>query len=133
MQNARMRVPPMREMTSSDRRFVVPTWARAASYGVELARRFDLVDALLTRSRVLCIATDERTVHAWCSGLGDVLHFVYVAPELRRGGLARMLLAEMFGAAGPRVVTHETPRGLAPRAKLNPYLLASQLAEREAS
>ncbi len=130
--------PPTREMTPRDRHFVSATWARAARYGFAAPREgrlsFRIVDALLERSpRVLCIATDERTVHAWAAGHGDVLHFVYCAPELRRQGLARFLLREMFGAKGPALVTHDTPKRLAPRAYLNPYLLAGIFCEREAA
>lgn len=121
-------------MTSSDRRFVVPTWASSARYGMSRALSFRLVDALLChRTRVLCIATDERTVHAWCAGHDDVMHYAYVAPELRRQGFARILVTRMFGGAGPAVLTHEAPKHLAPRARLNPYLLASQLSELEAA
>lgn len=121
--------PPTREMTERDRPFVAATWARSSRYGFASPRDarlpFRIVDALLQRSpRVLCVASDERTVHAWAAGHGDVLHFVYTAPELRRQGLARFLLREMFGAKGPGLLTHDAPRRLAPRAYLNPYLIA---------
>lgn len=132
---------PTRLMTPRDRRFVVPTWAESARYGRFLPRQtatqatYRIIDALLdSGARVLCIATDERTVHAWCAGDGDTLHFVYVAPELRRNGLARHMLREMFGERGPLLASHEAPKRLAPRAQWNPYILAGALAgERKAA
>lgn len=129
----------MREMTERDRNFVAPTWIKSARYGFAAPREgrvaYRIVNALLERTpRVLCIATDERTVHAWAAGHGDVLHFVYVAPELRRQGLARFLLREMFGERGPSLATHDAPKRLAPRAHFNPYLLAGIFCEsREAA
>lgn len=119
----------VREMTPRDRRFVVPTWARSARYGMSIPDQFRIVDRVLESARVLVIASDEITVHAWlsmsCHRLDDrILHYLYVAPELRRQGLARGLLALAFGDQGPLLTTHEIPYRLAPRARLNPYLLA---------
>lgn len=124
--------PPIREMTARDRGFVAATWMRAARYGFAVSREerlaFRIVNALLERApRVLCIATDERTVHAWAAGQESTLHFVYVAPELRRQGLARLLLRDMFGEAGPSLCSHEMPRKLCPRAHFNPYIVAGAL------
>lgn len=130
--------PPTREMTDRDRNFVAPTWIKSARYAFATPREgriaYRIVNALLERSpRVLCIATDERTVHAWVAGHDDVLHFVYVAPELRRQGFARLLLTQMFGERGPSLLSHEAPKRLVPRAHFNPYLIAGLLCDREAA
>lgn len=119
---------PTRDMTITDRRFVVATWARSARYGLRVPERFRLVDRILDDgARVLVMATDERTVHAWLACDVDIMHYVYVAPELRRNGLASALINEAFGSEGPAFITHP-PYFLAPRCfaktKLNPYLLA---------
>lgn len=130
--------PPTREMTERDRNFVAPTWIKSARYGFATPRderiAYRIVNALLARApRVVCIATDERTVHAWAAGHEDVLHFVYVAPELRRQGFARMLINQMFGERGPALLSHDAPKRLAPRAHFNPYLVAGLLCDREAA
>lgn len=126
---------PVRLMTTRDRAFVAPTWARSSRYGLRTSASFALVNSLLAMPsvRVLCIASDERTVHAWVAGSGDALHYAYTAPELRENGFARRLVLEMFGAKGPLVLTHDAPRRLAPRARLNPYQLAGLMSEREAA
>lgn len=129
---------PTREMSLRDRNFVAPTWIKSARYGFATPRgtriEYRIVNALLERApRVLCIATDERTVHAWAAGHDDVLHFVYVAPELRRQGFARLLIRQMFGERGPSLLSHDAPKRLAPRAHFNPYLVAGLLCDREAA
>jgi hypothetical protein len=117
---------PTREMTALDRRFVVPTWARSAQYGLSMPEQFRIVDRTLDAgARVLVMATDERTVHAWLAYDDDVMHYVYVPPELRGNGLARALTAKAFGERGPAFITHTTTMfGMVPRARFNPYLLA---------
>lgn len=127
---------PTREMTASDRAFVASTWVNASRYcgGIERSRRSKatnlLVDRVLATSpRVLCVATDERTVHAWAAASGDILLFAYTAPELRRKGFARHLMRELFGSTGPKITAHECPSGLAPNAHHNPHSLSLVLAE----
>lgn len=128
--------PPTREMTARDRRFVVDMWAHDARYAsglprpVRLGHCYRVVDAIMaTGPRVLCIATDERTVHAWAAGHGDTLLFAYTAPELRRQGMASLLLREMFGLKGPALLAHAAPKGLAPRAHYNPHAVSLLLSE----
>lgn len=125
----------VRAMTTLDRNFVAPTWAHGARYGLRTAASFRLVNRILVlpEVRVLCLATDERTVHAWIAGQGDTMHFGYTAPELRRNGFARRLVREMFGEHGPVLLTHDAPKRLTPRARLNPYQLAGLICEREAA
>lgn len=100
-------------MTARDRRYVVPTWAQSSHYdGLPKAARFRLVDRVLDDgARVVCLATDERTVHAWAAGAVDVLHYVYVPPELRGEGLARRAISALLGSYPERItVTHPWPR-----------------------
>ncbi len=125
----------VRQMTERDRNFVAPTWARSARYGLRTVASFRLVNRMLTLPDlvVLCLATDERTVHAWIAGQRDTMHFGYTAPELRRHGFARRLVREMFGDHGPALLTHDAPKRLVPRARLNPYQLADLICEREAA
>lgn len=127
---------PTRDMTERDRAFVASTWANAARYcgGIPKEARTGLsyrtVNALLARGpRVLCIATDERTVHAWAAGKDGALLFAYTAPELRRNGFARYLIRALFGARGPSIIAHDAPDGLVPGAHYNPHLLALMLSE----
>jgi hypothetical protein len=119
---------PTREMTPTDRRFVVPTWARSARYGISVPEQFRLVDRVIDGgASVLVMATDERTVHAWIAYDDDVMHYAYVAPELRGMKLASSLIALAFDNKGPASITH-APYFLASRqlakTKFNPYLLA---------
>lgn len=114
-----------RPMTARDRRYVVPTWAHSSRYDdLRLSERFDLVDRILDAgARVVCLATDERTVHAWACGDGETLHYVYVPPELRGHGLARRCITELFGRHPDRInVTHEWPRASS-RFRYTPHLI----------
>lgn len=101
-----------REMTPRDRRFVVPTWAHGSRYDMALSERFRLIDRILDGgARVVTLATSDVAVHAWAAGDGDVLHYVYVPPELRGEGLARRALVELFGSYPDHItVSHPWPR-----------------------
>ena len=114
-----------RPMTASDRRFVVPTWARSSTYdGLTLPERFALVDRILDelRADVVVLATD-RTVHVWAAGHAGALDYVYVPPDLRGHGLARRVITALFGHYPERItVTHEWPRASA-RFRYAPHLL----------
>ena len=124
----------LRSMTASDRRFVVATWARSARYRLSLPEQFRIVDQLLARGvRVTCLVTGEGTVHAWLAAEGDVLHYVYSAPELRRNGFAKRLMLDAFGTGGPVFSSHPLPPWLARRATYSPYMLASAMLAREAA
>ncbi len=122
---------PMRLMTARDRRFVVPTWAESArGYGMRKSERFDLVDRLLDGGSVgvVVLATDERTVHAWAAGEIGVLHYVYVAPELRGNGFARQAITEVLGDYPEHInVTHPWPRASS-RFRYRPHLIARTAA-----
>jgi len=86
--------------------------------------RFALVDRVLdAKAHVVCLATDERTVHAWACGDDDTLHYVYVPPDLRGVGLARRAITALFGRYPDRVnVTHPWPRESS-RFRYTPHLL----------
>lgn len=102
----------VREMTPRDRRYVVPTWAQSARYGLSKRDRFRLVDRILDDGATcIVLATNDVTVHAWACGGHDVLHYVYVPPELRSVGLAKRCITLLFGQYPERIrVTHEWPR-----------------------
>jgi GNAT superfamily N-acetyltransferase len=120
-----------REMTASDRRFVVPTWALSSRYdGFSKPARFRLVDRVLdARARCIVLAEDA-TVHAWACGSEDALHYVYVPPELRGHGIAAKLIALVLGSYAERInVTHPWPRASS-RFRYTPHLLHR---EREAA
>ena len=101
-----------RDMASADRRFVVPTWVRSSRYDLRQAERFKLVDRVLDRgARVVVIGGAGSTVHAWAAGEDDVLHFVYVPPELRNKGFARRAITALFGQYAEHISTsHPWPR-----------------------
>ncbi len=89
----------IREMTASDRRYVVPTWARSSPWNhLTLAERFARVDRILARTgvSVVCLA-EGTTVHAWAARDTRGLLYVYVPPELQANGLARELVAHLGG------------------------------------
>jgi GNAT superfamily N-acetyltransferase len=111
-------------MTARDRRFVVPTWALGSSYdGLSKAARFDLVDEILAAgARCVTLATDERTVHAWACADDDLLHYVYVPPDLRGFGLAKRVITAVLGDYPARInVTHAWPRESS-RFRFTPHL-----------
>lgn len=114
-----------RAMTASDRRFVVPTWARSSTYdGLRLPEKFALVDRILDelRADVVVLATD-RTVHVWAAGHAGALDYVYVPPDLRGHGFARRAITALFGRYPERInVTHEWP-GASARFRYTPHLL----------
>lgn len=114
-----------REMTARDRRFVVPTWAEGARYaGYRKSDRYDLVDRILDGgARCVTLATSDICVHAWACGDGDLLHYVYVPPDLRGKGLARRVITELFGEYPDHInVTHAWPRASS-RFRYTPHLL----------
>ncbi len=107
-------------MRPEDRRFIVPTWVRSfaeyAPWGPAATREHHagIVDAILDdpATRVLVLASDEaaRTLHAWAAGVGDVLHYVYVPPELRGHDLARRVMTAVLGGYPDRItVSHPWP------------------------
>lgn len=114
-----------RAMTATDRRYVVPTWARSSTYdGLLLGERFALVDRILDElhADVVVFATD-RTVHFWAAGHAGALDYVYVPPELRDKGIARRAISALFGRYPDHInVTHEWPRESA-RFRYTPHLL----------
>jgi hypothetical protein len=119
-----------REMTARDRRFVVPTWARSARYdGMRMPERFKLVDRILASDvRVLVLASDDITVHAWACGGHDVLHFAYCPPELRGCGFARDAITRLFGHYPDRIdCSHKWPRE-STRFRYRPHLLFREAA-----
>lgn len=86
-------------MTASDRRYVVPTWARSSPWSqLTLPERFARVDRILARGgiRVVCKA-EGTTVHAWAARDARGLLYVYVPPELQTNGLARELITHLGG------------------------------------
>lgn len=86
-------------MTASDRRYVVPTWARSASWDrLTLAERFARVDRILARPGVrVAVKAEGTTVHAWAARDTRGLLYVYVPPELQQHGLARELVTFLCG------------------------------------
>lgn len=125
-----------REMTARDRRFVVPTWVHGSAYDIPIARRWRLVDRLLDsgRTRVIVLATNDITVHAWAAASDGVLHFAYVPPELRRKGMASKAIALALGEYPFDIRTshlwpYDTERfRLSKRAERRVYALAQQEA-----
>ncbi len=113
-----------RPMSPRDRRYVVPTWAQSARYGLHKRKRFALVDRILDLGTpVVCLASDELTVHAWACGIAGTLHYVYVPPELRGNGLARRVITAAVGGYPEHInVTHKWPRESA-RFRYAPSLL----------
>lgn len=118
-----------REMTASDRRFVVPTWALSSTYdGLTKPERFKLVDRILDSGARCIVLAQDVTVHAWACGTGDTLHYAYVPPELRGHGLAARVMALALGGYPLRIhVTHEWP-GASRRFVFTPHLLHREAA-----
>ncbi len=117
-------------MSNRDRRYVVPTWAQSARYdGLRKRARFALVDRMLDEGTpVVCLASDELTVHAWACGVAGTLHYVYVPPELRGNGLARRVITAAVGGYPEHInVTHEWPRASS-RFRYTPHLLLKEAA-----
>lgn len=98
-------------MLPGDRAYIASTWARGQHYGMRTREAFQFVNHMLDTTHVVVLA-NGRTVHAWASGHGgDVLHYVYVPPELRGNGLARQAITELLGSYPERIyATHPWPR-----------------------
>ncbi len=98
-------------MQPSDRAYIASTWARGSRYGLRTREAFRFVNHLLDIANVVVLA-NGRTVHAWAAGnSSDVLHYVYVPPELRGNGLAKHAITELLGDYPERIyVTHPWPR-----------------------
>lgn len=118
-----------RDMTASDRRYVVPTWAQSARYdGMRKRQRFELVDAILDAGARVVVLGADRTVHAWACGDAEALHYVYVPPELRGFGIAREVITHLFGSYPERIaITHEWPRASS-RFLYRPHLITRTAA-----
>lgn len=100
--------------------FVVATWLRTyrALYrvrGLAPARWYQgqraIARDLLPLVQVAVRAPAPHTVHAWACGSPGVLHYVYVARELRRHGIGRALVEAVSGTSG--VCSHLMPHGVA--------------------
>lgn len=97
----------VRAASESDRHYVAKTLARCLQdttigRGADWASLSDEVDALVSGWRAegarLLVAVDEidpDLVVGFVVGLAPTLHYVYVRAQLRRGGIARALLAEL--------------------------------------
>lgn len=104
-------------MRPEDRRFIVPTWVRSlASFRriAPMGKHWRAVDRVLDAhdTRVMVLASDSaaRTIHAWAAATGEVLHYAYVPPELRREGLARSCITSLLGGYPERIgITHAWP------------------------
>lgn len=118
-----------REMLASDRRFVVPTWARSSSYdGLALPERFRKVDRIIDGGARVIVLARGITVHAWACAEDDTLHYAYVPPKLRGHGLARRLIMALFGRYPERInVTHAWP-GERERFRYTPHLIHREAA-----
>jgi len=118
-----------RSMTDTDRRYVVSTWAQSARYGGMAKRdRFRLVDRIIDGGARVVVLANGPTVHAWACGEGDTLHYVYVPPELRRNGVARIAIHAALGSYPARIsVTHPWPRPSA-RFCYAPHILLREVA-----
>ena len=105
----------LRVGVEDDLRFIKATWIRAegeASSNVE-GKQFPLwqtqymQEVLARGSTVVTIASpeDSDAIAGWCvTGPGPVVYYVYVRPEARRNGLAKMLLGSVLGAPSARVI-----------------------------
>lgn len=83
-----------REMTASDRRYVVPTWARNGMTGPDRMTRVD--EVLDGGARVMVLASGP-TVHAFAVARGAELLFVYVPFDLRGHRVARRVVTALLG------------------------------------
>ena len=115
-------------MAPEHRAYVVSTWARGQRYGLRTRQAFAFVNTLLDTAPSVKVAARGRCVHAWACGDGDVLHYVYVPPELRGHGLARRLITELFGEYPEHVdCSHPWPRESA-RFRFVPNLIITRTA-----
>jgi GNAT superfamily N-acetyltransferase len=96
--------------------FVVDTWLRTYRTlyrvrGLDRARwcqgQRAVVRDLVPLVRLAVRPPAPHTVHAWVCGSPGVLHYVYVARELRRHGIGRALVEAACGTSG--VVSHMMP------------------------
>jgi hypothetical protein len=119
-----------------DRSFVLSTWVQSGrltshtSRDVYLAHEPRLAERLVRECPVLVLCSPRRTstILAWACIDGDVLHFAYVVPELRRRGVLKALVVAARGEYPARVdCSHRLPFGSA-RFRFNPYVLMARAA-----
>lgn len=104
-------------MRPEDRRFIVPTWVRSLASFQRVAphgRQWRAADRILDASDtcIMVLASDHAasTIHAWAAATGDLLHYAYVPPELRREGLARRCITAVLGSYPESIgITHAWP------------------------
>lgn len=97
-------------MAPEHRGYVCSTWARGQRLGLRTRPAFRLVNRVIDSGADVVVLASGRTVHAWACGQDDVLHYVYVPPEIRGKGFARRLITSLFGAYSERIrVTHPWP------------------------
>lgn len=99
------------------RPFIIDTWLRTYRRifrvaGLDRERWYEgqreVILDLLPLVQVALRPAAPHTVHAWVCGVPGMLHYVYVARELRRHGIGRALVEACAGDSG--TVSHCRPR-----------------------
>lgn len=114
--------------------FILSTWYRSAnalrqashpqvSYAVFQKEQPLITEALWNRA--FCLRSEEggEEIHGYIVGLADMklLHYAYVAPPLRRLGLANVMVEAMFGPSSPISLSHPWPFRMKASWSYNPY------------
>lgn len=104
-----------------ERGWILSTWVRSygaeragmprARYGKYQGRLVErILSAACSRAVVLCSESNPDALHAWACASDKALHYVYVPPELRGSGLARVAIEAALGTYADSIdVTHRWP------------------------
>lgn len=125
------------ELPDSYRSFILARWLRSNRYGNDMFKLTQsdpyyesyslFIMNILKRKkiniRIAVLDDDEDVALGWCVDEGDILHYVYIKPEVRRAGIARSMVPKNI-----KTITHITHTGLSiwqeklPKINFNPFI-----------
>lgn len=122
----------IRKGKPTDYNFVHSTWCKSykgrflgCPMPIYIHRQPKLVEFLMDKYgwQVLCSEEEEDAIHAWICASDSVLHYIYVPPDLRGRGIAKMLISYVFSDYPEYIrTTHIWPH-MTKRFYYDPYIL----------
>lgn len=102
----------LRPCATEDRGYILEHWVRAHSHTADafhagpnyMPGTWATAEAILDRSRCLvaCAAADTAVILGFAVVEGNVVHYVFTRPDVRRSGIAKQLLGPLLGKKAMR-------------------------------